>query len=179
MMSPAVRRFTLSIHLTCSVGWIGAVIAYIGLGVAATRRGTPDTVGAAWTAMEIIGWYVLIPLALDAWASGLVMSLGTRWGLFRHYWVLFAFVLTTFATVILILHMPDVSSIADAVRTAEPADLDRYGGDLFHAVLALLLLLVIQVLNMYKPPGMTRYGWRKANRERLERQPRGRATPEM
>ena len=78
MMSSGVRRFVLSIHLTCSVGWIGAVIAYIGLGVAATRRGTPDTVGAAWTAMEIIGWYVLIPLALDAWASGLVMSLGTR-----------------------------------------------------------------------------------------------------
>ncbi|HEX8510749.1 MAG TPA: hypothetical protein VF635_14775 [Propionibacteriaceae bacterium] len=77
-MSSGVRRFVLSIHLTCSVGWIGAVIAYIGLGVAATRSGTADTVRAAWTAMEIIGWYVLIPLALGSWATGLVMSLGTR-----------------------------------------------------------------------------------------------------
>lgn len=117
---------------TCSVGWIGDVIAYIGLGVAATRGETPDTVRAAWTAMEIVGWYVLTPLALGSWATGLVKSLGTRWGLFRYYWVLFAFVLTTLATVTLILHMPDVSSVVDAVRTAEPTELDQYGGDLFH-----------------------------------------------
>ncbi len=86
-------------------------------------------------------------------ATGLVMSLGSRWGLFRHYWVVFSFVLTTLATVILIAHMPDVSSVADAVATANPDDLDQYGGDLFHAVLALVLLLLIQVLNLYKPTG--------------------------
>ena len=179
-MSPAVRRFALSVHLTCSVGWIGAVIAYIALGLAASRSGTPDTVRAAWTAMEIIGWYVLVPLALGSWATGVVMSLGTRWGLFRYYWVLFAFVLTTVATVVLILHMPDVSSVANAVRTADPAELDQYGGDLFHAVLALILLLVIQVLNLYKPPGMTRYGWRKRMRDResqARHSPEARAAP--
>jgi uncharacterized membrane protein required for colicin V production len=51
--------------------------------------------------------------------------------------------------------MPAVSSVADAVQTAGANDLDQYGGDLFHAVLALVLLLLIQVLNLYKPPGMT------------------------
>lgn len=168
MMSPPVRRFTLSVHLTCSVGWIGAVVAYIALGVAATV-GDPETVRSAWPAMEIIGWYVLVPMAIGSWLTGLIMSLGSRWGLFRHYWVLFAFVLTTLATVILIAHMPDVSSVADAVQTADVNDLDQYGGDLFHAVLALVLLLVIQVLNLYKPTGMTRYGWRKNERERLAR----------
>lgn len=168
MMSPPVRRFALSVHLTCSVGWIGAVIAYIGLGVAATN-GDAETTRSAWTAMEIVGWYVLVPMALGSWVTGLVMSLGSRWGLFRHYWVVFSFVLTTLATVVLIAHMPDVSSVADAVATAKPSDLDQYGGDLFHAVLALVLLLLIQVLNLYKPNGMTPYGWRKAQRERAAR----------
>ena len=167
-MSPPLRRFALSVHLTCSVGWIGAVLAYIALGVTA-KTGDPETVRGAWTGIEVIGWYVLVPMALSSWATGLVMSLGSRWGLLRYYWVLFAFVLTTLATVILIAHMPDVSSAAAAVRTANPQDLDQYGGDLFHAVLALVLLLVIQVLNLYKPPGMTPYGWRKNQRERLAR----------
>ena len=54
-MSPPVRRFALSVHLTCSVGWIGAVIAYIALGITATQSGSPDTVRSAWAAMEIIG----------------------------------------------------------------------------------------------------------------------------
>lgn len=108
----------------------------------------------AWTAMGVVGWYVLVPMALGSWVTGLVMSPGSRWGLFRHYWVVFSFVLTTLATVILIAHMPDVSSVADAVATANPGDLDQYGGDLFHSVLALVLLLLIQVLNLYKPTGM-------------------------
>lgn len=167
-MSPSIRRLTLSIHLTASVGWIGAVLAYIGLGVAATN-GTPDTVRASWTAMEIIGWYVLVPLSIGCWLTGLVMALGSRWGLLRHYWVLFSFVLTTLAVVVLIMHMPDVSSVADVVKGSSAEDLRQYGGDLFHAVLALMLLLAIQVLNLYKPAGVTPYGWRKAQRGRATR----------
>jgi len=106
-------------------------------------------------------------LALASLLTGLVMSLGTRWGLFRHYWVLISFVLTVFATTILLLHMPDVSSIADVAREADAADLTGgLGGDLFHPSVGLLVLLVIQVLNVYKPRGLTRYGWRKQQEQR-------------
>jgi hypothetical protein len=85
--------------------WIGAVIAYIGPGVAATT-GKPETVRNVWTGMEIIGCYVLVPIGLGSWATGLMMALGSRWGLLRHYWAVVSFVLTTIATVILIAHMP-------------------------------------------------------------------------
>lgn len=169
MMPPQLRRFALSVHLTCSVGWIGAVLAYVGLGVSAVSSRNSATVRGAWIAMEVVGWYVIVPLAVTSLLTGLVMALGSKWGLFQHYWVLFAFVLTTLATGVLLLHMPDVSSVADTARNADPADIDGYGGDLFHAVLALPVLLVIQVLNLYKPPGMTRYGWRKNNSARLQR----------
>ena len=122
--------------------------------------------------MEVVGWYVLVPLALGAWLTGSVMALGTKWGLFRHWWVLLAFVLTTLATVVLVVHMGDVSEIADRVRAAADRDVQGYGGDLVHAVLALVLLVVIQVLNLYKPSGVTRYGWRKANFARVTRHSR-------
>jgi len=49
--------------------------------------------------------------------------------------------------------MPDVSATAQVVAGAPAEDLGRYGGDLFHATLALVLLLVSQVLNIYKPTG--------------------------
>jgi hypothetical protein len=164
-MSPRLRRFALSAHLTFSVGWIGAVLAYLALGVGAVTSPDVQTVRAAWTAMELTGWYVIVPLALASLLTGLVMALGTKWGLFRHYWVLISFALTILATAVLLLHMPTVSSMAEVAQEAEGASLEGLGGDLLHPGIGLVVLLVIQVLNLYKPPGLTRYGWRKQQLE--------------
>jgi hypothetical protein len=168
-MTPEQRKFALTVHVTFSVGWIGAVVAYLALGVAAVTSQGDQTVRAAWTAMELIGWYAIVPLALAALLTGLVMSLGTKWGLFRHYWALISLVLTILATVVLLLHMPDVSFLTDIAQEAEGARLDELGGDLFPPGLGLVVLLVIQVLNVYKPRGLTRYGWRKQQEERKQR----------
>ena len=170
-MRPGLRKLVLSVHLTFSVGWIGAVIAYLALGVTAANSGDVETVRGAWTAMELVGWYVIVPLAVASLLTGLIMALGTKWGLFRHYWVLISFVLTIFATVILLLHMPTVSSMAGIAQEAEGARLESLGGDLGHPGVGLVLLLVIQVLNLYKPQGMTRYGWRKQQGQRAISQP--------
>lgn len=155
------RKLALAIHLAVSVGWIGAVLAYVALGVAARNSTDVQTVRGAWVAMEVVGWYVLVPLAIGSLVTGLVMALGTRWGLIRHYWVLFSFALTTLITLVLVLHMPDVSESADVARDASGSRLAGLGGDLFHALLGLTVLVLILVMNVYKPPGLTRYGWRK------------------
>jgi hypothetical protein len=148
-------------HITFSTGWIGGVIVYLVLGVAAVTSQDVETVRAAWTAMELAGWFALIPLSLASLMTGLIMSLGTKWGLFQHYWTLISFVLTVFATIVLLLHMPDVSYLANVAQEAEGDRLAALGGDLFHPGIGLLVLLVIQALNIYKPRGLTRYGWRK------------------
>lgn len=160
-MTPSVRKVALSAHLTFSVGWIGAVIVYLALGIGAVSTTDAETIRAAWVAMELTGWYVIVPLAIASLVTGLVMALGTKWGVFRHYWVLISFVLTTFATGVLLLHMPTVSSTADVARQANGAALEALGGDLLHPGIGLVVLLVVQVLNLYKPRGLTRYGWRK------------------
>jgi hypothetical protein len=160
-MKPPIRKLALSAHLTFSVGWIGAVVAYLALGVGAVTSSDAETIRAAWIAMELTGWYVIVPLAVASLITGLVMALGTKWGLFRHYWVLISFVLTTFATGVLLLHMPTVSSTADVAQHSAGAALEALGGDLFHPAIGLVVLLVVQVLNMFKPQGLTRYGGRK------------------
>ena len=180
-MPPGLRKFSLATHLSFSVGWIGAVVAYLALSIAAMTSDDPQTVRAAWIAMDLTGWYAIVPLALASLLTGLIMALGTRWGLFRHYWVLISFALTVLAAVVLILHMPDVSTLADVARQGTGAGLEGQtehlysrlrAGDLLHPTLGLVVLLVIQVLNVYKPQGMTRYGWRKQEQER--RTPRAR-----
>ncbi len=165
-MTPGVRKLALTLHLTCSVGWIGAVVAYLALGIAAVTSPDAQTVRAAWTAMDLIGWWAIVPLAIAALITGLVMSLGTHWGLFRHYWVLISLALTILCTVVLVLHLPTVSAMARLAQNLDGADLRALGGDLFHPAVGLLVLLAVAVLNVYKPAGLTPYGWRKRREQR-------------
>jgi hypothetical protein len=165
-MPLAARKFVLATHLTVSVGWIGALLAYLGLGVAAASSDDTQTMLAAWIAMEITGWYVIVPLAVASLITGVVIALGTRWGLFRHYWVIFSLALTSFAVAVLVFHMPTVSSNAEVARDADRAHLESLGGDLAHPSIGLVVLLGILVLNLYKPRGRTRYGRRKLDEQR-------------
>jgi hypothetical protein len=168
IMTRRLRKFALAAHITLAVGWVGAVAGYIALDVAAATSHDAQTLRAAYLGMELIAWYVIVPLALASLLTGLVMSLGTKWGLFRHYWVLISLLLTIVATVVLLVETQTISYFADiaADPTTSSDDLRALGNTLVHSVGGLLVLLVILVLNVYKPRGMTRYGWRKQHEER-------------
>lgn len=159
--TPRVRKFALTVHLVFSVGWVGAAVAYLALGASAGTSDDAATIRAAWIAMELVGWSAVVPLALGTLLTGLVVSLASPWGLIRHYWVMISLALTVFAVAVTVMHMPSVSSMADAARGATPDVLGRLGGDLFHPGVGLVVLLVIMALNVYKPRGRTRYGRRE------------------
>jgi phage shock protein PspC (stress-responsive transcriptional regulator) len=161
-VGPRVRRLLLALHLSCSVGWIGAVCAYLALAFAVPATDDPEVVRAAWIGMELVGWYAIVPLALGSLATGVLMGAATKWGLLRHYWVLISLAGTVVLTAVLIMHMPDVTAQADRARTlGEEEGLLTMGSDIAHAVIGLVMLLGILVLNIYKPRGLTKYGWRK------------------
>ena len=161
IMTRGLRKFVLTAHVISSVGWLGAVIAYLALAVAAVTSQEAQTVRAAWVAMELTGWFVIVPLALASVLIGVVNALGTPWGLFRHYWVLVKLLLTVFATVILLLHMPTVSYFAGVAAGRDTASLAGLRGELVHAGGGLAVLLMTAILSVYKPRGMTPYGSRK------------------
>ena len=160
-MPPGVRKLVLTVHLAFSIGWIGAVVAYLVLGVSSVTTANAETVRAAWIAMDLTGWYAIVPLAVGSVLTGILMAIVTPWGLFRHYWVLISFALTMFSVTILLLHMPTVSAQALVAHEGDPAALRSLGGDLFHPSAGLFILLVVTVLNVYKPRGLTPYGRRK------------------
>jgi DMSO/TMAO reductase YedYZ heme-binding membrane subunit len=168
IMPPRLRKFALAAHLALAVGWIGAVAAYLALDVAAATSQDAQMLRAAYLSIEVIAWYVIVPLAFASLLSGLVMSLGTKWGLLRYYWVLISLLLTVIATVVLLVETQTISYFADiaADPTTSGGDLRALGNTLVHSVGGTVVLLVILVLNVYKPRGMTRYGWRKQYEQR-------------
>jgi hypothetical protein len=167
IMPPRVRKLALTAHVTSSVGWVGAVLAFLALAIVGLRNEDPQTVRGAYLVMEPAAWLVLLPLAVASLITGVVQGLGTTWGLFRHYWVLFKLLITAFATFVLLIYMETFRVMA-RVAADPSADLAlvRNPSPRFHAVLALLVLLVATVLAIYKPRGLTPYGRRKQREQR-------------
>lgn len=160
-MTPRARKLALTSHVTFSLGWLGAVVAYLAVAITGLTSVDVELVRGTYLSMQVIIWFVIVPCAIAAFASGLVQSLATEWGLFRHYWIVAKLALTVLGTAILLLHGPRVSEMA--VRAAESA---MATGDhrqhrialVIHAVGGLVLLLAMTTLSVFKPWGKTRYG---------------------
>lgn len=82
-MTPSVRRLALLIHIIASVGWAGAVGAFLVLAVVAVQSSDASTGTAMYIAMQAIAWYLILPCTIASLVSGVLQSLGTAWGLFR------------------------------------------------------------------------------------------------
>ena len=172
-MGPSARKLTLAVHLTVSVGWIGAVFAYLALDVAAATSQEAGILRSSYLAMDRIADSAIVPLALASVATGLIVSLGTKWGLFRHYWVVISLLLTAFATIVLLRDTALIGFYAEVAADPRTSadELRGLGNTLVHSVGGAVVLLVILVLNVYKPRGLTRYGRRKEEELRSRHAP--------
>jgi hypothetical protein len=166
-MSPRLRKVALTAHVTISVGWFGAVAAFLALAVAGLASPDAGLARAAYLGMGVTGWFAIVPLALASLITGIVSSLGTVWGLFRHYWVLIKLLITALATGVLLVHMGPISGLAATAAQTSMSGAGFQGLKIqvvVQAGLALLVLLVATALSVYKPRGMTGYGQRTQRR---------------
>ncbi|MDF2652801.1 MAG: hypothetical protein K0Q73_8606 [Paenibacillus sp.] len=171
-MTPYVRKFALTAHVTSSVGWLGAVAVFLALAIAGLTSKDAQMVRAAYLAMELTTRFVIVPLCLASLLTGLITSLGTEWGLFRHYWILIKLLITILSTVGLLVHLQPISYLAGvaAETTLSSGDHQAQIQLVIVASAAMLALLVATTLSMYKPRGVTPYGWRKQNEKRTRSQ---------
>lgn len=164
-LSRGVRKLVLTAHIACSVGWLGGVATSVVLALVGWLSPDGQLVRASYLTMELIGWYVLVPLSLASLVTGLINALGSAWGLFRHYWVLFKLLMNLFATTVLLLYMQTLGHFASIARDIAVLDDGlatlRNPSPVLHSSAALVLLLVATVLSVYKPKGVTGYGRRK------------------
>ena len=168
-MTPSLRKLALTAHVTFSVGWVGAVASFLVLAIAGLTSPDAQVVRAAYLTMDLTGWFVLVPLAFASLVTGVVQSLGTKWGLFQHYWIVAKLLINVLATFVLLLYTETLDSLSRvAAATSSGRDLEALSSPspVLHAAAALLLLLVATTLAVYKPRGMTPYGQRKHREQR-------------
>lgn len=170
-MRSNVRKFVRSVHVIVTVGWLGAVAGFLVLAIAGLTSQDMQLVRASYLAMDLITRFVIVPLSLiPLFVTGPILSLGTPWGLFRHYWIVVKLIINILSTIILLIHMQPISYMARVAADGSLSSADRPMQ--IQLVVAsgagLVALLVATGLAVFKPRGMTAYGWRKQFVERNE-----------
>jgi hypothetical protein len=86
-LSPRTRRAVLTAHIVASVGLLGDVAALLATAIRAATTDDPQFAHAAYELMSMFSLVFGIPLSFASLGTGLVLGLGSKWGVLRHGWV--------------------------------------------------------------------------------------------
>jgi hypothetical protein len=167
-LPPRWRNLLLTVHIVVAVGVLGTDLVLLTLGTTALVSRDPELIRASYMAMGLLADAVLVPLALAALLTGILLGLGTAWGLTRHTWVLAKLVLTiATATAAVLVLRPALNRAAAQALQVPLAELPATGIGQAGVVMtvapvgALLVLVATVTLAVVKPWGQTRFRRRR------------------
>jgi hypothetical protein len=161
-LSATARKATLVIHLVAGVGWLGVDIVLLVLTLTGFTSDDPATVAACYQAMGLFVVPALLTAGLLSLASGILLGLGSKYGLLRYWWVAVKLginlVLTGLVPVLLRPRVDQVSRLAHESAGGLDRDLlGRAATDLlFPPLVSGTALIIAVVLAVYKPWGLIR-----------------------
>lgn len=155
-MTPRLSKAILTSHITFSVGWLGAVVVFLVLAITGLTSQDNQLARSSLIAMEVSAWFVIVPFCLTSLFTGVVQAIGTKWGLFKHYWIIVKLFLTVGSTLLLLLHMQPISYLA-GVATDTSFSNSQHSGQIINLIskagVAIIVLLAITTISIYKPWG--------------------------
>ncbi|BCJ73516.1 hypothetical protein CS0771_30600 [Catellatospora sp. IY07-71] len=149
------RRFLLTAHVVTSVGWLGVAYALLVMALSAQAADDAGTRAATYSLMLSFDTAAMLPLGLAALVTGVILGLGTHWGVLRHWWVAVKLVLNV--AVLVVPMLTRHPALVDAVDTARAGLLTAPDGRVLDGSIAsVIVLTAATVLSVYKPWGKTR-----------------------
>jgi hypothetical protein len=185
-ISARLYKLLLTTHIIVSVGWLGVVFAKLALGLATITSSVPEVADALYVAIGVLN-VAFPPLAIGTIVSGVLLSLGTKWGLLEHYWVATKLALAVgVITTAVQLGGRIARQPISALSGQEVVDGTLLGITSAPSLLIslsiahLLMLSAATAISVYKPWGKTWFGRRRTARQQAGGTGRlSRATPEL
>ena len=154
-----MRKTVLVVHIVSAGAWIGIDVVMAVFVFTALLAADDNTRALCYRALELFVIWPLLTAGLVCLASGVVLGLGTKYGLVRYWWVAIKLVLNIVLTALVPLALrPEVSKAAEQGRqfaAGEPASL-TVGNLIFPPIVSPTALLIAVVLAVFKPWGRIR-----------------------
>jgi len=154
-----LRRLLVVLHVIAGVGLLGIDIAMLSLGWSGATAGDVTTARAAYTSMQSLISPFLPTMAISALVTGAILSVGTKWGLLRHYWIV-AKIVVNIAVIVIGARVVKGLVQQALAATLGAASVPTPAAMLLVAASAsnLTLLVFATTVSIYKPWGATRRG---------------------
>jgi uncharacterized membrane protein len=155
------RRAVLIVHIAAAGPWLG--IDVVMAVFVATALFTDDVAvrASSFQALEMFAFWPLLVSGLVCLVSGIVLGLGTRWGVVRYWWVAVKLALNVLLTVLVIVALRpglrDAAERAGRWFAGEPVAL-AVGDLVFPPIVSSTALLIAITLSVVKPRGRIRRG---------------------
>jgi hypothetical protein len=154
-----MRKGVLVVHVVSAGVWIGIDVVMGVVIFTALLSADDNTRALCYRALELFAVWPLLTTGLVCLASGVVLGLGTKWGLVRYWWVAIKLALNILlTTLVLVALRPGVMEAAEQGRrfaSGDPASL-AVGDLIFPPVVSPTALLIAFVLAVFKPWGRIR-----------------------
>ena len=153
------RKGILVVHIVSAGVWIGIDVVMGVVIFTALLADDGNTKALCYRALELFAVWPLLTTGLVCLASGIVLGLGTKYGLVRYWWVAIKLALNiVLTTLVLVALRPGVIEAAEQGRrfaAGEPASL-AVGDLIFPPIVSPTFLLIAFVLAVFKPWGRIR-----------------------
>lgn len=155
------RKLVVVLHIVSSVSWLGLSLGNLVLAVTGLTTDSPATQHTAYLALGIVADALLLPISLTAFGTGLVLSLFSQWGLFRHRWIVIKLALTLVAVLLtpfsLLPGVHEMAAVVESTPIDQFVDTGRGGENLLWAAcVSTSMYVTCVVLSVFKPSGRRR-----------------------
>lgn len=156
-LNTKLTRILKILHIIFFVSWIGGGIALTILMFIA-QPAFPDDIYMKCRSMQVIDDFIIIPGALGALFTGLVYSIWTMWGFYKHNWIIIKWVLTiiqilfgTFALGPWINGNVDITMKLRGASLSDPVFLNNVSHIELWGTVQVIFLLFVVVISVLKP----------------------------
>ena len=153
------RRVVLILHIVASGAWIGIDVMVAVLVWTGRFGADADVRGLAYRALAAFVVWPMLTAGLVSLVTGIVLGLGTKWGLVRYRWVAVKLVLNVvLCTLIVVALEPGMDAVAAYGRdlAAGAGTPEAVSSLFFPPAVSLTTLTFATVLSVVKPWGRLR-----------------------
>ena len=155
------HKGVLVVHIVSAGTWFGLDVAMAAIVFTALSTDDAAIKALCYQALELFVYWPLFVSSVICLASGVLLGLGTSFGLIRYWWVAIKLVLNSLLTTLVVFALrPGVVELAEQGRQTAVGQAVTFAESsmMFPPIVSSTLLLAAFVLSVFKPWGRIRSG---------------------